>query len=410
LNNEKPSLVVFYTYAYNAENTIKRTIESILSQTYENWVWYLLDNGSTDKTGEIIHQAAECDSRIIPLTNKKNHVMEPGNEWREIAMNSDYDGVKDYFCFIDADDEYKPEFLEKMVAFSLKNNIGIVCCGNDEVNTETNKAIGTRVFERELIIHEKQEFSDYFPYYHQFMRTTWAKIYRIWIIRSLDWSRMPFIYYSGDTVFVMECFRIVKRVGILPESLHIYYRYPKSLSYTWDNKRLETAPVLHKLALDYLADKCGFVSPVNEESLLLIYMYAIRDTLNVLMKSDVSDNERLEGILDIFSHEYTKRLAEKENIGTSFGEGLIHVQNRHEIFANAVKWLLDLKEIPVEIKEKYYDVSQFMCEATGNPAGWVAFEMMRVSYLKDNLKSRIDFLLEAMPDNEELKVLGKALS
>jgi glycosyltransferase involved in cell wall biosynthesis len=46
--------VVFFTQAYNAEKTLRRAVDSILAQTYTNFVYYIVDNGSTDGTGEMI--------------------------------------------------------------------------------------------------------------------------------------------------------------------------------------------------------------------------------------------------------------------------------------------------------------------------------------------------------------------
>ena len=54
---------IFYTYAYNAEKTIKRTIQSVLAQTHEDFLYYVVDNGSTDHTGEVIQTMAQQDQR-----------------------------------------------------------------------------------------------------------------------------------------------------------------------------------------------------------------------------------------------------------------------------------------------------------------------------------------------------------
>jgi glycosyltransferase involved in cell wall biosynthesis len=99
-----------FTQAYNAEKTLKRTINSILAQTYDDWIWYFVNNGSTDRTEEIIKAYAENDKRIKVLRNRQNNVWEMGNSYLDVINQCDN---SDFFCWIDADDEYKPTFFKK---------------------------------------------------------------------------------------------------------------------------------------------------------------------------------------------------------------------------------------------------------------------------------------------------------
>ena len=65
-------MIIVLTIAYNAENTLARTIESILSQTYGDFRYYALDNASTDSTYDIISEYADKDERITALKNEIN--------------------------------------------------------------------------------------------------------------------------------------------------------------------------------------------------------------------------------------------------------------------------------------------------------------------------------------------------
>lgn len=58
--------VTVYTQAYNVENYIEQCIKSVLSQTFQDFEWILVENGSTDKTREIIRKYAALDERIKP--------------------------------------------------------------------------------------------------------------------------------------------------------------------------------------------------------------------------------------------------------------------------------------------------------------------------------------------------------
>ena len=297
--------LIFYTFAYNAQATLRRTIDSVLGQTRADWVWHLLDNGSTDSTGEIIREAARQDGRIIALANKENHVWEPGNGWWDIAWKYD---ENDYLCVIDADDEYKPEFAEKMLDFIAKHDLEIAACGFDFIDAQTKQAYAKRVQTTSLII-EGGGFSEHFAEYHKYMRTMWGKLYLISVLRKYDYSRASkTLYYGGDTQFAIESYRNASRIGILNESLHRYFLYPKSTSRTWDNWRVESDVILDDMAREFLIDKCGEVSQKNDEFLLIVYFNALSDTLKVLLSSQIPPGEMISALRGIFLSEKTRRL------------------------------------------------------------------------------------------------------
>ncbi len=88
---------------YNKEKFIKRAIDSILSQTIQDFELIIVDDGSTDKSSEIV-QAYEDDR--IKLISKEN-------EGVSVARNVGILNAKaDFIAFLDADDEWLPDFLE----------------------------------------------------------------------------------------------------------------------------------------------------------------------------------------------------------------------------------------------------------------------------------------------------------
>lgn len=103
------STIIIYTQAYNAEKTLRKTIDSILNQTHTDFIYYLLDNASTDGTRDIIREYAKRDKRIVHLYNRINSI---GNSfWQLIRrIRGDY-----YVSYLDADDEYYPNFFEKVL-------------------------------------------------------------------------------------------------------------------------------------------------------------------------------------------------------------------------------------------------------------------------------------------------------
>lgn len=102
------SLVSVITPAYNAQRYIKRAIESVLNQTYKNLEVIVIDDGSTDRTAEIIK--SYNDPRIIYLYQE--------NQGQGPARNYGIRKSKgEYITLLDADDVYLPEKIEKQVQF-----------------------------------------------------------------------------------------------------------------------------------------------------------------------------------------------------------------------------------------------------------------------------------------------------
>lgn len=117
---EKVSIVV---PVYNAEKYLEETVESVRRQTYENWELLLVDDCSSDKSAEVMKRLAERDARIRP-------VFQPQNGGAAKARNR---GIREaeggYIAFLDADDIWKPEKLEKELAFLREKDAAFVFSG-----------------------------------------------------------------------------------------------------------------------------------------------------------------------------------------------------------------------------------------------------------------------------------------
>lgn len=112
-------LVSIGTRAYNAEKTIVQTIESVLSQSMSDFEYWIINNGSTDRTGEILDQYAAKDKRIHVIHSEVNH---PFVYLLGILVER---GQGQYFMLLDSDDWLEQDFIRELYNHAILYKLDI---------------------------------------------------------------------------------------------------------------------------------------------------------------------------------------------------------------------------------------------------------------------------------------------
>ena len=120
--NSEQSFVSVIMPTYNSEKFIRQTIESVINQSYKNWEMIIVDDGSTDNTESIVRFYISKDPRIKYLSLGYNS--------ERPAVPRNY-GIKhsdgEYIAFLDSDDIWLPEKLEKQIKlFQISNEAAMV--------------------------------------------------------------------------------------------------------------------------------------------------------------------------------------------------------------------------------------------------------------------------------------------
>ncbi|MCP1102024.1 glycosyltransferase involved in cell wall biosynthesis [Aequitasia blattaphilus] len=342
---------------YNGAKTLRRALDSLLNIEIPKGMEmkiYLEDDGSTDDTVGIYKEYAEKDKRMELILHKENHrvakkALPIFETIGEIVKKS---GEEDFLFILDADDEYKPEFLIKMIQFMERYQLDMAACGSDFIYHDTNQEVGKRLFPLKILV-EGEDFSKYFSQYHQFMRTVWAKLYRTSTLRNCDFTEAGKHFYGFDTMFAIEVYDQLKNFGILDESLHKYYIFQESTSYIWTDKRAQSDVVLHKRYLQFLENH-NAVTEENINYLFKVYGGALVETTRMLVNAQLDEKSKLEVIIDIFSHEYTKELLKGPIArGEAFQKSINQLKD----------WILTIESKGREIDQKKVEALQALrCE------------------------------------------------
>lgn len=207
MEDEKVSIIL---PTYNADSVLKNAIESVKNQTYENWELLIIENGKKGQAEEIVKEFA--DNRIKYIYQEIANVSE--------ARNTGIDNVVGkYIAFIDSDDRYEKDFLEKMIKEISTKQMQMVTCGYRRVYDKKQMLIHdcksientTNIQEYLEVLKESYLFNE-----------LWNKVYISEIIKKNN-IRFNKKYELGeDFLFNLDYIKKIYKASYINEPLYIY--------------------------------------------------------------------------------------------------------------------------------------------------------------------------------------------
>ena len=129
---EQNPLISVIVPVYNVAAWLPRCVDSILAQTYEHLEILLVDDGSTDNSGEICEQYAKKDTRVRVIHKENGGLSSARNAGLDKASGG-------YIGFVDSDDWIEPEMYGEMLALMEQNHAQLVCAGRYDVDGGTGE-------------------------------------------------------------------------------------------------------------------------------------------------------------------------------------------------------------------------------------------------------------------------------
>lgn len=209
---EQMPLVSVIMPAYNVEKYIEEAINSVLAQSYTNWELLVIDDGSTDKTLQIVQKIAEKDNRVFLIRNEKNMgVARTRNRGFELCTG-------EYVALLDSDDIWHTEKLEKQVDLAKTTGADILYCSyrivDDNGQKKCNDLIVPEVLDYKFLLVE-----NIIGLSTAFLKSEIVKKYRF----------NPNFYHE-DYVFWLQLLQDGKKARGLKEVLSDYRLVPNSRS------------------------------------------------------------------------------------------------------------------------------------------------------------------------------------
>jgi len=159
---------------FNSSAYLKKCLDSILTQTFEDFELILVDDGSPDNCGEICEEYAEKDNRIIIIHKK--------NGGQSSARNAGLDVAKgDYIGFVDSDDWIEPDMYETLYDICIVNNCDIANCSSI-IHYKERKVINGG---HSLITHNTKEAMKVMLWGELYDEVVWTKLIKKNIFNDL---------------------------------------------------------------------------------------------------------------------------------------------------------------------------------------------------------------------------------
>ena len=221
---------------YNVEEYLDECIESICNQTYDNLEIIMIDDGSTDRSGNIADKWAKLDKRCN-IYHKKN-------EGISVARNCGIEKAKGKFLiFVDSDDLLEKNMIERLHQEALKEQVDMVCCGIKRRGAEGDYVKEYRVLSRIYT------FSEYL--YEMYSRengsgdidmflplvAAWNKIYKRSLFEDIKY---PIGKICEDNAIIHRIVHKASKIKWINEPLYVYRERQGSLmKSTFSPKRMD---------------------------------------------------------------------------------------------------------------------------------------------------------------------------
>jgi glycosyltransferase involved in cell wall biosynthesis len=139
---------------YNREKLVSRMIECILRQTFRNFEFIIVDNGSTDESGAIADGYALKDNRVRVIRKERGNIGSGRNAGLDVANG-------EWIAFIDDDDYCEPDFLEFLLKLAIDNDADIAICG--ATNKEFDEKLVYSAEDAIIELLQRNRFNVQFP-------------------------------------------------------------------------------------------------------------------------------------------------------------------------------------------------------------------------------------------------------
>jgi len=237
--------------AYNAARTIESCLDSIVSQSFDNYEVMVIDDGSDDETLSVCKKMADKHKQIIPLHQSRAGVSMARNLGLEHASG-------EYIMFVDADDTLVNDCLSKIFEFVDKfvGEADMALFGMNAVSINGRKSI--------LASFDYAEISDTKDFFRTFSSNslafgvTWGRLFLRKTIVDNNIRFKSEYRRCQDTIFILDYAPICKKILTIPVMGYDYIHNINGTTLRFlEDIAITCADGVRKASIDYFVNHCG---------------------------------------------------------------------------------------------------------------------------------------------------------
>lgn len=258
---------------YNTEQYLSRCIDSILSQSFTKYELLLVDDGSTDGSGDICDVYAEKDNRICVFHKENGGVSSARNLGLEKAKG-------EWICFVDSDDELLPSGLQVLVD-GISDEVSMVMAGykvyddNDSITYSIDKTV-SRIIDQEQAMKELFAPSDY-----KYQGYIWGKLLRVSEIKRHELHFSKEIFFNEDRLFMTQYICALEG-SVFYTTMPVYKYYERSGSAMMSLRKSFNPKFITDMAAQIKMREC-VRSKCDNEQLLELADFAVYNSYRRIM-------------------------------------------------------------------------------------------------------------------------------
>lgn len=212
---------------YNVAEFLKRGLNSVLSQSFQDFELILVDDGSTDASGEICDEYVALDSRIQVIHKENGGVSSARNAGLDVATG-------EWVYCMDPDDELLPDGLMTLVS-GISEEVDVVMGGYEEIRVDGTLLRSSNVSSEHVILDKSKSLRPLFAPYSDdsgYVGHVWLRLFRMEVIRKNHIRFDSTITIREGTLFVAT-FLCLSRGTTCYISKPIYRYYHRKSSAVW---------------------------------------------------------------------------------------------------------------------------------------------------------------------------------
>ena len=272
---------------YNAENYLKRCLNSVINQTLKDIEIICINDCSKDNSLEILKEYSKKDNRIKIINLKEN-------KGESKARNIGLDNTNsEYIAFLDNDDEIDLDFYEKLYNKAIKTNSDIVKAGVDIINYDKKHQKDNL---NELIKQNNSKL--YFTHYW------WSAIYKSSLIKENNIKFLEKYEIGEDILFLNQAILNCKKLEIIDNTYYHYHKRENSTdSKILNYEKIKSIINIREIIINNILNYEDF-DKLSDKIINDIFIWHIKSILNCCYRT--KNSKELDYIIDKTILIYTK--------------------------------------------------------------------------------------------------------